>query len=64
MNNDLVCIDINPAVVTKLMDRGSLESTGVVTDVGLFLSLLVRQLEGGEPDGAQGTTSSGRLPDG
>ena len=44
----LVCIDINPAVVTKLMDRGSLESTGVVTDVGLFLSLLVRQLEAGE----------------
>lgn len=40
----LVCVDINPAVVTKLMDRGSLESTGVVTDVGLFLSLLVRQL--------------------
>lgn len=41
----LVCVDINPAVVTKLADRGSLESVGVVTDVGLFLSLLVRQLE-------------------
>ncbi|MBC7882535.1 MAG: TIGR00300 family protein [Anaerolineae bacterium] len=40
----LVCVDINPAVVTKLADRGSIESTGVVTDVGLFLSLLVRQL--------------------
>lgn len=40
----LVCVDINPAVVTKLADRGSLESTGVVTDVGLFLSLLVRRL--------------------
>jgi lysine-ketoglutarate reductase/saccharopine dehydrogenase-like protein (TIGR00300 family) len=40
----LVCVDINPAVVTKLSDRGSLESVGVVTDVGLFLSLLVRQL--------------------
>ncbi len=40
----LVCIDINPAVVTKLADRGSLESVGVVTDVGLFLSLLVQQL--------------------
>ncbi|MEO0645808.1 MAG: hypothetical protein AAFZ17_06610, partial [Cyanobacteria bacterium J06650_10] len=35
---------INPAVVTKLSDRGSVESTGVVTDVGLFLSLLVQQL--------------------
>ena len=41
----LVCVDINPAVVTKLSDRGSLESVGVVTDVGLFLSLLVRQLD-------------------
>ncbi len=40
----MVCIDINPAVVTKLSDRGSIESIGVVTDVGLFLSLLVQQL--------------------
>ena len=32
-------------MVTKLSDRGSLESVGVVTDVGLFLSLLVRQLD-------------------
>lgn len=40
----LVCVDINPAVVTKLSDRGSVESVGVVTDVGLFLSLLVQQL--------------------
>jgi len=41
----MVCVDINPAVVTKLSDRGSIESTGVVTDVGLFLSLLVNQLD-------------------
>ena len=41
----MVCVDINPAVVTKLSDRGSIESTGVVTDVGLFLSLLVKQLD-------------------
>ncbi|MEL6604533.1 MAG: TIGR00300 family protein [Cyanobacteria bacterium J06614_10] len=40
----MVCVDINPAVVTKLSDRGSVESTGVVTDVGLFLSLLVQKL--------------------
>ncbi|MDJ0619554.1 MAG: TIGR00300 family protein [Calothrix sp. MO_192.B10] len=40
----MVCVDINPAVVTKLSDRGSVESMGVVTDVGLFLSLLVQQL--------------------
>jgi hypothetical protein len=41
----MVCVDINPAVVTKLADRGSVESVGVVTDVGLFLSLLVQQLK-------------------
>ena len=40
----LVCVDINPAVVTKLSDRGSVESLGVVTDVGLFLNLLTQQL--------------------
>jgi lysine-ketoglutarate reductase/saccharopine dehydrogenase-like protein (TIGR00300 family) len=41
----MVCVDINPAVVTKLSDRGSVESIGVVTDVGLFLSLMVQQLD-------------------
>jgi hypothetical protein len=40
----LVCVDISPSVVTKLADRGSVESTGIVTDVGLFLYLLARQL--------------------
>jgi lysine-ketoglutarate reductase/saccharopine dehydrogenase-like protein (TIGR00300 family) len=41
----LICVDISPAVVTKLADRGSVESTGVVTDVGLFLNLLAAALE-------------------
>jgi len=40
----LICVDISPAVVTKLADRGSVESTGIVTDVGLFLNLLVAAL--------------------
>ena len=40
----LICVDINPAVVTKLADRGSVESTGIVTDVGLFLNLLAQRL--------------------
>jgi lysine-ketoglutarate reductase/saccharopine dehydrogenase-like protein (TIGR00300 family) len=40
----LVCVDISPAVVTKLADRGSVESTGIVTDVGLFLNLLASRL--------------------
>jgi lysine-ketoglutarate reductase/saccharopine dehydrogenase-like protein (TIGR00300 family) len=33
----LVCVDINPATVTKLADRGSSQARGVVTDIGLFL---------------------------
>jgi hypothetical protein len=41
---NLVCVDINPGVVTKLSDRGSVESVGVVTDVGLFLNLLTQRL--------------------
>ncbi len=44
-NAKFVCVDINPAVVTKLTDRGSLESTGIVTDVGLFLSKLTDLLK-------------------
>src|SRR3712207_7803140 len=31
----LVCVDINPASVTKLVDRGSVQSVGIVTDIGL-----------------------------
>ncbi len=40
----VVCVDINPAVVTKLADRGSSQTIGVVTDVGLFLHQLAGQL--------------------
>jgi lysine-ketoglutarate reductase/saccharopine dehydrogenase-like protein (TIGR00300 family) len=40
----MVCVDINPAVVTKLSDRGSNQTVGVVTDVGTFLNLLAQQL--------------------
>ena len=40
----VVCVDINPAVVTKLADRGSSQTIGLVTDVGLFLHQLARQL--------------------
>jgi lysine-ketoglutarate reductase/saccharopine dehydrogenase-like protein (TIGR00300 family) len=41
-----VCVDINPAAVTKLADRGSFQTIGIVTDVGLFLDELVAELEG------------------
>jgi len=40
----LVCVDINPAAVTKLADRGSIQSVGMVTDVGLFLRQLADAL--------------------
>lgn len=40
----MVCVDINPAVVTKLSDRGSQQTVGIVTDVGTFLNLLAREL--------------------
>lgn len=40
----IVCVDINPAAVTKLVDRGSMQSVGMVTDVGLFLRQLADAL--------------------
>ncbi|MGE0815924.1 MAG: TIGR00300 family protein [Vicinamibacterales bacterium] len=42
----VVSVDINPAVVTKLSDRGSTQTIGVVTDVGLFLHQLAVALRG------------------
>lgn len=41
----VVCVDINPAVVTKLTDRGTAQAAGIVSDVGAFLPLLVEELE-------------------
>lgn len=40
----LVCVDINQATVTKLMDRGSWQSMGIITDVGLFIRELAQSL--------------------
>ena len=40
-----VCVDINSDTVTKLMDRGTSQAIGVVTDVGVFITLLVEELE-------------------
>jgi hypothetical protein len=37
-------VDIDPAVVTKLVDRGTVQATGIVTDVGLFLMELDEEL--------------------
>jgi hypothetical protein len=38
------CVDINPAVVTKLADRGSHQALGIVTDAGLFVLELAARL--------------------
>lgn len=40
------CVDINPAVVTKLTDRGSHQAVGIVTDIGLFVRTLTDELCG------------------
>jgi lysine-ketoglutarate reductase/saccharopine dehydrogenase-like protein (TIGR00300 family) len=42
----IVCVDINPAVATKVSDRGTGHAVGVVTDVGLFLDALANELVG------------------
>lgn len=41
----VVCVDVNPAVVTKVSDRGTGQAIGVVADVGQFLSALAGALE-------------------
>jgi lysine-ketoglutarate reductase/saccharopine dehydrogenase-like protein (TIGR00300 family) len=40
-----ICVDINPAVVTKLADRGTFQAIGLVTDAELFLRSLTRELK-------------------
>ena len=40
-----ICVDINPATVTKLADRGSAQVVGIVTDVGAFLPMLKDELD-------------------
>jgi len=40
-----VCVDINPAVVTKLSDRGTFQAIGLVTDVEPFLRELSQYLK-------------------
>ncbi|MDB5387001.1 MAG: bifunctional protein conserved domain protein [Planctomycetaceae bacterium] len=40
----VVCVDINPATVTKLGDRGTFQTIGLVTDVEPFLRVLTTEL--------------------
>ncbi|NKE36755.1 TIGR00300 family protein [Natronococcus sp. JC468] len=39
-----VCVDINPATVTQLLDRGSAQAIGMVTDIGAFIPMLADEL--------------------
>jgi lysine-ketoglutarate reductase/saccharopine dehydrogenase-like protein (TIGR00300 family) len=47
----VVCVDINPATVTQLLDRGSSQAIGMVTDIGTFVpSLAEKLLDGDDAD--------------
>lgn len=41
----VIAVDINQSVVTKLLDRGTTQATGVVTDIGSFLPIVLKNLE-------------------
>ena len=41
----VVAVDISQPVVTKLLDRGTSQAIGVVTDIGTFLPMVVHCLE-------------------
>jgi lysine-ketoglutarate reductase/saccharopine dehydrogenase-like protein (TIGR00300 family) len=45
----VVCVDINPATVTQLLDRGSSQAIGMVTDIGTFVPSLAEKVL--DPDG-------------
>ncbi|WP_338729577.1 TIGR00300 family protein [Haladaptatus sp. DJG-WS-42] len=42
----VVCVDISPATVTQLLDRGSAQAVGMVTDIGTFVPILKEELLG------------------
>jgi lysine-ketoglutarate reductase/saccharopine dehydrogenase-like protein (TIGR00300 family) len=44
----VVCVDINPATVTQLLDRGSEQAIGMVTDIGTFVPTLADEILGEE----------------
>jgi hypothetical protein len=46
----VICVDINPATVTQLLDRGSAQAVGMVTDIGTFVPILADQLLDESPD--------------
>jgi len=55
-----ICVDINPSTVTKLMDRGSAQAIGLVTDIGIFLPGWRRRLKGLRAGGREGEALLGK----
>ena len=43
-NVKVIVIDINQTTVTKLMDRGTWQALGIVSDVGAFLPMVTQQI--------------------
>ncbi len=41
----VIAVDINQPVVTKLLDRGTTQAIGIVTDIGSFLPLIMKHLD-------------------
>ncbi|MUV56906.1 TIGR00300 family protein [Halogeometricum sp. CBA1124] len=62
----VVCVDINPATVTQLLDRGSSQAIGMVTDIGTFVPTLADEIltgesavtDGGDAEGDGGDSES------
>ena len=44
-NVKVVVVDINQPTVTKLMDRGTWQALGIVTDVGAFLPMIAQEIK-------------------
>jgi hypothetical protein len=44
-NVKVIVVDINQPTVTKLMDRGTWQALGIVTDVGAFLPLVAHEIK-------------------
>ena len=40
-----ICVDINPAVAADVADPGTAQALGIVSDVGVFLPELVKELK-------------------
>lgn len=57
----VVVIDISQPTVTKLMDRGTWQALGIVSDVGAFLPLVAEQIRGAVGRGGGRTAGAGTV---